>query len=124
MTFPTLNAPRRTDDDFRSKKFSLHHNTDTPLTDLPIDMIKSFPVGDELHLLHVGIMKKLLLGWLEGTFGNSTKLSHTNSREISDYLENKCRLPYEIHRQMRSLSEIRRWKATEFRSFLLLVLFC
>ncbi|XP_058448704.1 uncharacterized protein LOC131428677 [Malaya genurostris] len=33
-------------------------------------MIKYFPVGDSLHLIDLGIMKKLLLGWRDGKFGS------------------------------------------------------
>lgn len=120
MTFTDINCRRRTNEDFRMKKCEFHHHNETPLTDLPIDMIETIPVGDELHLLNVGIMKKLLIGWLEGSFGYSAKFSHSNRNEISEYLIN-CKLPSEIHRKMRSLSEIKRWKATEFRAFLLYV---
>lgn len=115
-----IDAPRRTDASFRSKTDESHHFFDSPLLQLPIDMVESFPVGDELHLMHVGVMKKLQLGWMEGTFGTRTELSAAESKEISIYLE-KCTLPSEIHRKMRTLVEIRRWKATEFRSYLLYV---
>lgn len=53
----------RTDISFRNPKEENkveveHHKEYTPLQELPIDMIKSFPVSDPLHLLELGIMKK------------------------------------------------------------------
>lgn len=49
-----------------------------------------------------------------------TKWSHRNELEISAYLLS-CNIhkPSEIHRQIRALSDISRWKGTEFRTFLL-----
>lgn len=120
MTFPQINAELRTNEEFRSNADPNHHRTTTPLVDLPIDMILDFPSCDALHLLHLGIMKRLLVGWQTGAFGYRTKWSSWDEKSISAYLI-RCKTPVEIHRGMRSLREIPRWKATEFRTFLLYV---
>ncbi|KAL0130398.1 hypothetical protein PUN28_002220 [Cardiocondyla obscurior] len=43
--------PLRTDATFRNRFDPVHHKMDTPFEKLPIDMIKSFPISDSLHLL-------------------------------------------------------------------------
>lgn len=48
----------RTDTQFRSRFQTEHHREDSILENLPIDMIKSFPTTDSLHLLHLGITKR------------------------------------------------------------------
>lgn len=120
VVFTKMNANRRTDESFRNKTDPAHHRGETPLTDLPIDMVLDFPVGDELHLLHLGLMRKFLLGWKSGSFGMRTKWSARNELQISAYLSSCNEFkPFEIHRKIRPLSDIMRWKGTEFRTFLL-----
>lgn len=63
MSFPIIGQNLRTDSSFRNpekddKVEVEHHEEYTPLQELPIDMIESFPVSDPLHLLELGIMKK------------------------------------------------------------------
>lgn len=48
----------RTDANFRSRFQPTHHHTKSILEDLPIDMVKSFPTSDALHLFDLGIMKR------------------------------------------------------------------
>lgn len=111
---------KRTDELFRTKADPIHHKGDTPLTDLSIDMVVQFVVGDELHHLHLVLMRKFLYGWKTGSFGRRTKWSAANMQEISIYLLScNSNKPYEIHRKIRSISELPRWKGTELRTFLL-----
>lgn len=56
-----------TDESFREQSDSSHHREKTPHVNLPIDLIKDFPVADSLHLLDLGIIKRFLLGWTKGT---------------------------------------------------------
>lgn len=120
IVFTNINANNRTNDSFRTKIDPAHHKGETPLTDLQIDMILDFPVGDELHLLHLGLIRKFLMGWRSGSFGMRTKWSIRNEREISTYLLSCNEFkPFEIHRKIRPLSDMLRWKGTEFRTFLL-----
>lgn len=43
---------------FRNRTQPGHHQSDSILEELPIDMVKSFPVSDALHLFDLGIMKR------------------------------------------------------------------
>lgn len=80
-------------------------------------MIADFPIGDSLHLIDLGIMKKCLIGWRDGKFGNyKTKWSAQQTADISKYLS-LLRLPSEIHRAVRGLDCLNHWKGTEFRTF-------
>lgn len=119
--FPRLDCPKRTDAEFRQKKYGGHHKCDSPLLRLDIDMIEQFPIGDSLHLLHLGVMKRMLFGWRDGTFRNSgTKWPARTSVEISAFLT-QCKVPREINRPPRGLEELSHWKGTEYRTFLMYV---
>lgn len=48
----------RTDDGFRNRFQQQHHKEYSILEQLPIDMIRDFPVSDSLHLLDLGIMRR------------------------------------------------------------------
>lgn len=98
-----------------------HHIIDSPLLKLQINMIEQYPVGDSLHLLHLGIMKRLLFGWRDGTFRNSdTKWREKTTSDISEYL-NQCKMPAELHGTVRPLDCLAHWKGTEYRTFLLYI---
>lgn len=109
--FRKTECEKRTDAGFRLKLYEGHHKSDSPLLKLNIDMIKQFPVADSLHLLHLGVMKRLLLGWRDGTFRNSdTKWPARTTNALTVYL-NGLRMP----------SEFAFWKGTEYRTFLLYI---
>lgn len=117
--FPITECEKRTDANFRAKMYDDHHKVDTPLLALDIDMVEQFIVGDSLHLLHLGVMKRLLLGWRDGSFRRSdTKWPAQTTNDVSNHLKNECHMPAEFHRKMRSLDIIGRWKGTELRTFL------
>ncbi|CAG9789833.1 unnamed protein product [Diatraea saccharalis] len=67
VTFPDTICSERTNDGFRNKLYGAHHKNDSPLLNLPIDLVKDFPVGDSLHLIDLGIMKRLLVAWRDGS---------------------------------------------------------
>lgn len=116
--FPRTECEKRTDDKFRKKLYGSHHKVDSPLIKLDIDMIKQFPVADELHLLHHGIMKRLLFGWRDGIFRKTgTKWQTEITTKVSEYL-NQCKMPAEFHRAVRGLDCLSHWKGTEYRTFL------
>ncbi|XP_055605845.1 uncharacterized protein LOC129754015 [Uranotaenia lowii] len=117
MVYPDINATKRTDEDFREKKYLDHQRRDTPLTKLPIDLIEDVIVSDSLHLLELGVMKKLLTSWRTGKMTNKAKWSTFEKAKISEFLVN-VRFPSEIHRRMRSLEFVSLWKGLEYRSFL------
>lgn len=121
VIFPKLDCPKRTDADFRDRKYEGHHKCDSPLLKLGIDMIEQFPIGDSLHLLHLGIMKRLLFGWRDGTFRKTgTKWASKTFVEINSFLL-RCKMPREIHRAVRGIDCLPHWKGTEYRTFLLYV---
>lgn len=82
-------------------------------------MVQQFVVGDSLHLIDLGIMKRLLTGWRDGNFKKCyvTKWRADDIETVSSFL-NKCALPSEVHRAVRGLDSLAHWKASEFRSFL------
>lgn len=74
VAFPDFNMPERTDADFRNQKDPLHHKEKSPLENLNrkdgtplLDMIKSFPTSDPLHLTDEGVMKRCLQLWMKGS---------------------------------------------------------
>ncbi|KAJ8958370.1 hypothetical protein NQ314_006431 [Rhamnusium bicolor] len=108
------NLRLRTDFDFRSKLQEHHLGTSIIESISNLDIINSFS-----HLLYLGVVKKLIVGlWCNGT--PATKLSFKEISDISDTLVNQRKnLSSEFNRKPRPLSESKRWKATEFRQFLL-----
>ncbi|PAA88529.1 hypothetical protein BOX15_Mlig006167g1, partial [Macrostomum lignano] len=119
VVFDELNCPSRTDASFREKHDPNHHIGDhpSPFEELPIDMVHAFPY-DYMHLVLLGVMRRLFLYWIQGPL--ATRFGH---RLVDCLSENLCSLrnyfPTEFARKPRSLSCLKFWKATEFRSFLL-----
>lgn len=121
MYFPETNATLRTDTSFRNKIHEDHHLEEgdiiSPFEELDIDMIHAFPL-DYMHLLLLGVMKKLLLIWLSGDLrvrmnGNNILLLNNLLDKISD---TQSRI---FSRPSRSIDDLKYWKSTEFRTFLL-----
>lgn len=120
MSYPKSDCPLRTDKSFRDQADPAHHRTTTPLTLLPIDMVKDFAVADSLHLMDLGIMKRCLKGWTKGTLKKKSKWSAKQIKELSTLLQNcNAQKPTEIHRAIRKLDCLSFWKGTEYRAFLL-----
>lgn len=111
------NAPLRTDESFRNQDNEQHHHDDSPLEELPIDMVLDIPL-EYLHLILYGAMKRLLTLWIDGT--TNFKFSAADISEISKkHIQAGSTKPSEINRTNRSLKCVCFWKATEFRTFLL-----
>lgn len=113
-----LSSPLRTDQTFRGREQTGHHNGDSILEELPIDMVESFPF-EYMHLVCLGVVRKLIHLWMRGKPG-PFKL---HKKQIDTLSESHVALskdfPKEFNRKPRSLWEIDRWKATELRTFLL-----
>lgn len=62
-------------------------------------MIEDVIVGDRLHLINLGVMKRLLLGWKDGTLGYDTKFSPQQFSKILQMV-GTIQLPSEIHRKL------------------------
>ncbi|KAJ8018365.1 hypothetical protein HOLleu_43677 [Holothuria leucospilota] len=117
ITFPETNASLRTHASFIAKDDEDHHLGETPLTDLSIGMVSAFPL-DYMHLVCLGVMRRLLKIWTKGPL--RTRLGPRVVKEISNRLEAlRPSVPLEFARKPRPLREVDRWKASEFRQFLL-----
>jgi len=119
MTFPDLSARRRTDECFRQNTDVEHHHEHSPLADLNIDMIASFPY-DYMHLVCLGVMRRLLDLWMGPPGPLRCRMSSSQASLISERLLSlRDYIPSEFTRRPRTLAEKNRWKASEFRQFLL-----
>lgn len=96
-----------------------HTSTISCLTLIPgINIIKIFSM-DYMHLTCLGVTKKLLNLWLcKGPV--NTRLPSWKSKQLTkSLLEIKTCITSDFSRKPRSIQEVNRWKATEFRQFLL-----
>lgn len=82
-------------------------------------MIHSFPF-DYMHLVCLGVTRRLLNFWIKGRkhsngrfSSHQKKMLEERMNAISDFI------PDEFLRKPRGIGEIDRWKASEFRQFLL-----
>lgn len=120
--FPRVGCPKRTDLEFRNRAIPAHHREYSIIEELPIDMVDDFVTSEDLHLLHLGIMKKLLLMWKDGDNNFQHKWHDDEIPIINQVLrEINNDLPIDIHRSVRQISCLKFWKGTEFRTFLLYV---
>lgn len=108
MSFPDINAIRRSNDSFRDRTQLAHHKPERSLFEtLNIDMISSFPTSDSLHLLDLGIMKKCISRWVFGAKGYDRKWSKALVKHVSFMLLIfQQQMPSDIHRSVRSLDTL------------------
>lgn len=118
MSFPDLNSNLRNNTDFRNNIYDDYHDSETPLLKLDIDVITQFPL-DYMHLVCLGVMKKLLTFWTKGNM--VVRLRKVDIVKINFSLKRlkKYISSSDFSRLPRTLDEVERWKATEFRQFLL-----
>ena len=65
MTFPETNSSLRCDLDFDSMVDEDHHLGSSPLAGKGIGMVSQF-VLDYMHLVCLGVMRRMLLTWISG----------------------------------------------------------
>lgn len=120
VIFPDTKAALRTDDSFRSMAQPQHHVADSPLLSLDIDMITAFPL-DYQHLMCLGVGRKLLIRVVSGQkkVGGSLVTDGGIARINKRLLAAVRFWARDFSRRPRILEELKRWKATEFRQFLL-----
>lgn len=124
MTFPDipnkidLVGMLRTSEGFLSKEDPEFHNTDTILTNIPaLNFISAFPL-DYMHLVCLRVTRTILYIWMFAR--PPLKFSYHLISEMSLNLSLlKSSIPSEFSRKPRGLEEVKRWKATELRQFLL-----
>lgn len=118
VIFPDLHCNLRTDTSFKLKQDKGHHHEKKSyLEKLDFGLVTHFPI-DYMHLVCLGVMKKMLFLLTRGNISvrlHKEKLECLSSKLL--YFKN-C-IPSEFARKPRSLVELERWKATEFRQFLL-----
>lgn len=119
MTFPSTNSPLRTDALFDEMQDAEHHIGQSPFHNLPVGMVSQFPI-DAMHLVYLGVVKRMILLWIKGPLENGCRIGMNAVKRISSSLADlKGFLPKEFSRKARTLDYVERWKATEFRQFLL-----
>lgn len=83
-------------------------------------MIDDFATSDDLHLLHLGIMKKCLLIWKEGKNNFEYKWKDNDIANINRMLQ-KLNSDMPTDRSVRTLDCFKFWKGTELSTFLLYI---
>ena len=111
------NEVLRTHDRFSSCSYETHQKKPTPLLSCSVSCVKQFCL-DYMHMVCLGVTKRILHYLKKGP--RKCKLSSQQCPQISDGLKAlRGTMPSEFARQPRPLDELERWKATEFRQFLL-----
>ncbi|XP_067204218.1 uncharacterized protein [Linepithema humile] len=117
VVFRETNSMLRTNDTFKNRIHVEHHTGNPILEKLGIGMVSQIPL-DYMHLVCLGVVKRLLQLWVRGN--RNIRLSKEAVNSVLRYLiALKPFIPAEFVRKPRSLDDIDKWKATEFRQFLL-----
>lgn len=119
VVYSDLNERGRTDSDFLSQKQIGHHNGTSELALAGMGLVSDFLL-DYMHLVCLGVVRKLLVTWRRGPLPHregSQFVLRVSERLISL----RPHIPSNFNRKPRSFLELDFWKATEFRLFLLYV---
>jgi len=125
VCFPYLEngSTIRTHDDYILMKHEEHHTsitTSSICSIFNVDIVRSFSM-DYMHLVCLGVMRKLINLWMGNTKGPlNIRIPSWKINQINNALNNiKINsITKDFSRKPRSLVEISRWKATELRQFL------
>lgn len=119
MTFPNIDCSLRTHDAFINREDLEYQTKDTTLVQIPgLHFVNSFSL-DYLHVVCLGVMKTLLSTWVLGN-AHPCKFPSIIINKISmSLIALYSHFPCEFNRKPRGLNELKRWKGTELRSFLL-----
>lgn len=112
----------RTDQSFLAQSDWDFHVGTSILTEIPNLNIVTNTVLDYMHLLCLGVMRKLMLLWIAGkNLAMNYRLSYQQVVQISNILETivSKNTPKEFARKGRSLKYLKQFKATELRQLLL-----
>lgn len=120
LVFRGINHSLRTDEEYIRCLDEDHHKEGrSPLSLIPIGMVSQVPFH-YMHLVCLGVMKKLLSAWVHGKYSNLTKLLGRSLSIINtkiNILQKYC--PSDFARRPRSFEVCSKYKSTEFRQFLL-----
>ncbi|XP_030758964.1 uncharacterized protein LOC115884507 isoform X1 [Sitophilus oryzae] len=122
VCFPQVDCPKRTDGSFRQKINKEHHIGTSLVENIPnFNLIVNVPL-DYMHLVCLGVVKRLLTHKKYGfVFGKPPyKLRASSVIRINERLKKMRRfIPIEFGRKTRPITESRRYKASELRTFLI-----
>ena len=119
MIFTSVSSPLRTDESFALMSDSDHHLIPNPLKNLQVGCVTQFGY-DYMHMVCLGVVRRLLLYWKGPVGPLKVRLGRKAIEELSRRLLSLTSyIPSEFARKPRSLDDLLRWKATEFRLFLL-----
>ena len=117
VTFPDLHAELRTDYSFANMAQQEHHVEQLALVRLGVGMVTQFP-ADYMHLVCLETTRKLVTQWMKGSLN-----VRLGPRDITKLFQNLVSaatwVPAEFARKPRPIAEYLRWKAMEYRQFLL-----
>ena len=111
VTYPETDAPLQGNIHFHEMRDEVHQTSQSPLLELSIHMVTHFPL-DYMHIVCLGVMKKLLHLWVKGPLG--IRLDAKTVNKISEtLLKFRNLMPREFCRRPTSLREICNWNAVE-----------
>ncbi|CAI6370637.1 unnamed protein product [Macrosiphum euphorbiae] len=119
--YSDTDCTERTHEDYILMKNEEYHTSTTIscLTLIPnINIVKIFSM-DYMHLICLGVMKKLINLWLSKGPVNSRIPSWKCKTLTKSLLQLKTCITRDFCRKPRPIQDVCRWKATEFRQFLL-----
>ena len=114
-----MNAALRNDIQFDEMMDTPHHNGLSPSRQIHnLGLVSQFPLNF-MHLVCLGVVKRILTMLIKGPL-EVCRIRASSVRHISEsLLDMRHYLPHELLRKGRSLLDIDRWKASEYRQFLL-----
>ena len=119
IVYSSISGEPRSDESFASFGETGHQMIETPMTQI-VPMVTSFP-PDPMHAVFLGVIRRLILVWVDERYG-SHRFPPSVTKELSSKIvEFGKQLPEEFKRKSRPLSDIKNWKAVEFRNFLLYI---
>jgi len=119
VIYPGTNAPLRTNVAFDEMADEEHHLEPCPLKPLSVGYVTEFGL-DYMHLVCLGVVRRLLLYWKGPVGPLRVRLGSRLVKDLSQKLVALSpHIPSDFSRKPRSVAEVLRWKATEFRQFLL-----
>ena len=122
MTFNDENAERRTNASLLDSTEIKHRRGASPLAEAGVKLVTHF-VLDYMHLVLLGVTRKLMYLWLEGEKKVEKKTYRIKPSSAKQISFNLCACiescPLEFARKPRSLNNFKMFKATEWRTFLL-----
>jgi len=118
---PKRYPPKRTHQNYITRLNEDHHiKNNSIIATLPnFDVVYGFSM-DYLHLVCLGTVRKLIHLWIKGPI--KVRYPSWKINKMSILMNSlKINIPCEIARKTRGFDQVNRWKATEFRTFLLYV---